>query len=345
VSLLQKLRERTPRHFQYKLLMAGVSLAIGLLILETAEWWLDVADPPVFARHPAYSFLMKPDQSVATRGHRFRINHFGLRGAEIVMPKPAGVYRIAFLGDSVTYGGGSVRDEELFVNRVAASLDPLMEPRIEVVNISAPGWGIKNMAGFVNNVGLFDADLLVWVISSADLRRPLTFMEDHRFLEEKPASRLFYSLRVSWTKLQNLYRQARQPAGTVPGRAEELEANIRTLRTVLAQLMGQGMPVGVVLVPGVRGYDSRSDVARFRDAAEDCATPFLNTAAAFPASQIRAAYIDDVHLSGQGHAIVAGALGPFIGENFLFGRHRRAPRPVPASCLAPENRPLPAAEP
>jgi lysophospholipase L1-like esterase len=330
-SLLERLREKKPRHLRKKLLMAVVSVIISLVLLEGLEWWLEVADPPTFIRHPEYGYLMSPSQSVATRGHRYRINAHGLRGKEIVMPKPAGNYRIAFLGDSVTYGGGAVRDEDLFVERVAASLEPLTKPHIEGVNISAPGWGILNMAGFIRTVGLFDSDLLVWVISSADLRRPFTTIDDHRFLEKKPASRLLYSVRVSLIKAREFTRKMNRPPGVV-GSPEALEENIRTLREMLAELHERGTPVAVVLVPGIRGYDSRSDVDQFRETAADCAAPFLDTAAAFEGKQLRASYIDDIHLSAQGHAIVAGAIGPFLGEHFLLGR--RSPRvlEVPETC-------------
>jgi lysophospholipase L1-like esterase len=337
LGIVETLWKLKPRHFRFKLLMAAMSLAVGFALLEGLAWWIDVADPPIFQSHPAYGFLMQPNQSVATRGKRFRINRAGLRGEDFAMPKPPGTLRIAFLGDSVTYGGGSVRDEDLFVNRVVGSLDPLTLPRLEAVNISAPGWGVSNMAGFVNAVGLFDSNLLVWVISAADLRRPYTELAHYRFLAKKPMSRVYYAAWTSAHKLVDAVRRARQSPARAFGRVEVLEENVRVLRATLAQLRAKSVPVAVVLVPGVRGYDSRQDVARFRDAAEDCATPFLDTAAAFTGKQLRAAYIDDIHLSAQGHAIVAGAIGPFLGEHFFFPRQPRASGTVPAACLAPQE--------
>ena len=93
---------------------------VGLLAAEGVLRLWDVADPPAFVEDPQYGFLMRSNQSVSTRGFRFQINWFGLRGRDFAMPKRAGVYRIAFLGDSIPYGGGSIQDPNLFVNVVAS---------------------------------------------------------------------------------------------------------------------------------------------------------------------------------------------------------------------------------
>ncbi|HWQ03053.1 MAG TPA: SGNH/GDSL hydrolase family protein, partial [Candidatus Nitrosotenuis sp.] len=250
MDLLEKLRAAKPKHFRLKLLLSVVSLALSLVLLEGLEWWLDVADPPIFSSHPAYGYLMQPNQSVATRGKRFRINNAGLRGGDIVMPKPQGVFRIAFLGDSITYGGGSIRDEDLFVNRIVKSLDPITRPQLEAVNISAPGWGLANMAGFVNSVGLFDADLLIWVISAPDLRRPFTRLEEHGFLQQKPSSRVLYAIRTSYIRIFQAIQSNKRRSSAPRQNSGNLNSNIRVLRTMLAQLTGKGLAVAVVLVPG-----------------------------------------------------------------------------------------------
>ena len=111
--------------------VAGLLAAEGILHL-----W-DIADPPAFVENPHYGFLMRPNQSASTRGYRFHINQFGLRGRDFAMPKPAGVYRIAFLGDSITYGGGRIPDPDLFVNVVASQVQMPSDRRAEAIQFSA----------------------------------------------------------------------------------------------------------------------------------------------------------------------------------------------------------------
>jgi hypothetical protein len=66
-----------------------------------------------------------------------RVNNFGLRGRDVVVPKPAGTYRILMLGDSFTMGKG-VQDDETFPVLVEKALNERVAqckgPSIEVVN-------------------------------------------------------------------------------------------------------------------------------------------------------------------------------------------------------------------
>jgi hypothetical protein len=66
-----------------------------------------------------------------------RVNNFGLRGRDVVVPKPAGTYRILMLGDSFTMGKG-VQDDETFSVLVEKALNEAVAQckglAIEVVN-------------------------------------------------------------------------------------------------------------------------------------------------------------------------------------------------------------------
>lgn len=69
------------------------------------------------------------------------INSQGVRGKkEYVDPKSPGIFRIYALGDSFTFGFG-VRDEETF----SAQLES-MSPKLEVLNMGVPGYGIDQIS-------------------------------------------------------------------------------------------------------------------------------------------------------------------------------------------------------
>ena len=58
------------------------------------------------------------------------------------------------------------------------------------INISAPGWGIQNIVAYVQSVGFYDADLVVWVVPADDFRRRKTLLSDYPgFPLEKPRLR------------------------------------------------------------------------------------------------------------------------------------------------------------
>jgi hypothetical protein len=75
----------------------------------------------------------------------------------------------------VTYGGGRIPEEQLFV-RIVARLAEREGATVEVVNISAPAWSPQNWLAYINNNGLYDGDIVVLVLPECDLARPFMTM-------------------------------------------------------------------------------------------------------------------------------------------------------------------------
>jgi hypothetical protein len=68
-------------------------------------------------------------------GVRVQINNVGLRGRDVVIPKPNGVYRIVALGNSITFGYG-VPNEKTFPQDLELLLNQNLVTSVhyEVVN-------------------------------------------------------------------------------------------------------------------------------------------------------------------------------------------------------------------
>lgn len=79
-----------------------------------------------------------------------QINNVGLRGHDIAVPKPDGVYRIVALGDSITFGYG-VPNEKTFPQDLERLLNQnlVTSVRYEVVNAGVPGTGLSYYEYFV----------------------------------------------------------------------------------------------------------------------------------------------------------------------------------------------------
>ena len=96
---------------------------------------------------------------------RERISAAGLRDRDFAVPKPAGVFRIAAIGDSVTYGSGVSRElgwTAQLVARLAALAVPGGAP-IEVLNLGVPGYNISQVVERLRVSGLpFDPDVVVY---------------------------------------------------------------------------------------------------------------------------------------------------------------------------------------
>jgi lysophospholipase L1-like esterase len=315
-----------------KVLVMVTGVLVAAVTVEGALRWMDVADTPVFESDPDYGYLMQANQSVSTRGYRFRINNLGLRGPDVALPKPQRTCRVVFVGDSITYGGGQIVDADLFVNRVQATLNAATAAHIEVINAAAPGWGIQNMAAYVSSRHRLDADVLIWVLSSVDFRRSKTSLEQHGFVTKKPWSRVLYALSVEQTRFGWAFSGGDGRDGT----EDTLNSNLRVLRDVLADAVRAGIACAVVTIPAevLRGHLD-DDLDRFRSVAGSLGVRFLDVGKAFDEFPPHSLFIDGVHLNRQGHQVAGAAIGKLLETIVLASANNGS-----GSCAAAAGEPL-----
>lgn len=93
------------------------------------------------------------------------ISSLGLRDRELATNKPAGVFRIVVIGDSVTYGLDRPRDRA-YPKRLEAMLNrhaPMSAPLFEVINLGVPGYHITQVVESLRVKGLpFQPDLVIY---------------------------------------------------------------------------------------------------------------------------------------------------------------------------------------
>ncbi|MBT9558093.1 MAG: hypothetical protein IV100_18815 [Myxococcales bacterium] len=129
-------------------------LVLGLgsvvLTLGVAEWALGRVVPSAVwsalyrtASDPRLGFELIPGADVEFEGitikipaTRVRVSAQGLRGTDVVVPKPAGRKRLACVGDSVAFGWG-VRETESYCAVLASTLGTDWE----ALNLGVPGYG------------------------------------------------------------------------------------------------------------------------------------------------------------------------------------------------------------
>jgi lysophospholipase L1-like esterase len=272
-----------------RLALMCAALLCAAVLGELALRVVNVGQVMTYERHPAYGYLMRPNQLVSTYGDPIEINALGLRGPPVLRSRPPGVVRLLFLGDSITYGGGRVHEGDLFCRRVEnlARNDGL---RVEAVNVSAPGWGPQNWTAWVELYGTLDADLVVVVLPETDRARPFATVERARLVETAPPLRLG----ALWLRVAASF------AAVPPKQDDPLGRNLAALGR-LAQVL-RSTPLVAVFVPG-----------RDPDPSPERWLPFE---ALYPSAiDLRGRlgpehFLDDVHLSTEGHHAVADALYP-----------------------------------
>jgi lysophospholipase L1-like esterase len=97
-------------------------------------------------------FRLKPNLDIVTRIGAQRItirtNSRGMRWREVSYASADGRKRIAFVGDSFTFGLWADRVENSFVGIVAARLEPL---GVEVLNFGVPGYGLRDSEALIRD--------------------------------------------------------------------------------------------------------------------------------------------------------------------------------------------------
>jgi lysophospholipase L1-like esterase len=133
------------------LIVALVLLELGGLVLPALS--REALDPDALAMrnarvqaHPYLAYAGKPGFSSDLRAQGLQqVSHnaLGFRGKETTWEKPPGVFRIACLGGSSTYGQSESSDDAIWPARLEVLLNegaPADAPRVEVINAGCQGY-------------------------------------------------------------------------------------------------------------------------------------------------------------------------------------------------------------
>ena len=94
-------------------------------------WWTHHRLKPLFT-----ATQLHPDTLSEIRIHT---NSFGVRGREVAVPKPQGVFRVICLGDETTFAP-ETDEEDTFCGRLEVLLQARTRLKVEVLNAGVPGY-------------------------------------------------------------------------------------------------------------------------------------------------------------------------------------------------------------
>lgn len=180
---------RTTKHILLAaLLLAGVvcALEVGLRVRRFRAAVQGEALPESLAPdtlvQPSYDTFvtLRPHARVeavndeTARPVPIRINSFGCRGAEPVIPKPTGTYRVLCLGDDTTFAR-ELPEHETYTELVRARLQERTELTVEVLNAGLPdGCPLTSLLRLRHDLLTLQPDLVLLHFDLSDLT------DDHR---------------------------------------------------------------------------------------------------------------------------------------------------------------------
>ena len=139
------------------------------LFLITSELTLrkvfHLGSPVIYQQHQDYGYRPKPNQElIRLKGNKVIINNLSLRNTQNWSDNK--LNKILFVGDSVTYGGSYIDNNNLFTSLIENNLSGY-----KVGNAGVNGWGIKNMSGLVVEHQFQPAIIYISLLIKSDFLR------------------------------------------------------------------------------------------------------------------------------------------------------------------------------
>lgn len=276
-----------------------------------------LGNPVVYQYDPDCGYLPAPNQHVRRFGCRNDINSFSMRSPEVKRDKPAGVLRVLFLGDSVTYGTTHVDQGQIFTTLLGPELKRRTGREIEILNASTGAWAIGNELGYLRSRGTFGADVVIFVINTGDFTQPFTrqtLSPQLGYPDHKP----LLAMQEAWQRYLRprlLGLPIAMDAGSMPSPAAtdvEVSDNLQQLEQAREMTLTAGGRFGIVFSPAIGpGWDDpmqRTALERFKRWAADKQVEFLDLTPVYLAHPHDQVFQDAIHLKPQGDELVARAI-------------------------------------
>ena len=334
-----------------KALFFGIALALPLLLcLGLGELLARRLDPnlrrleglrnPFWVRHPTRGHALHPNfQGSSVWGVPFRINAFGFRGPELAPRKPAGVFRVLLLGDSIVMGSGASERDTLpaILEQTLSRRRP--ERKFEVINAGVSGYGLPEEYLVLKEDGLaLSPDLVVLGFCLNDVpgtvfadlinpRRDLAFPGKDFLLAHSALAR-FFQERYNRLGLRNDFFGLADQLAAPPGSSLDRRVSAgwlayrQELQPLLDLCRQNRLPFLLVAFPHQAQFEDRNhefrpqhELARM---AREMSFDLLDPAPAFTERLDRVYYFGDpVHPSAYGHQLVAEQIADRLAENLF----------------------------
>jgi hypothetical protein len=174
------------------LILVSVTLPVILMISILAEVGMEkftgLGNPILYDSSPIYGFRPLPGRTYTRfHGKEIKFNNLGIRANE---DWHGNIHnKILFLGDSVTYGGSYISNQELFSYLAVKDF-----PGWQSGNAGVNAWGVENIYGLVVETNFTPAQVYVTTLPEGDFYRGLTRMNGQPFFNVSPQ----YAFKELW---------------------------------------------------------------------------------------------------------------------------------------------------
>jgi hypothetical protein len=291
------------------LIVALLAITEGIL-----RFALGLGNPVLITPDSACEYILKPDQRVYRFFSHTRTNHYGMRSEEVPPSRDPGRLRILFVGDSLTYGTSRVDQSQIFTEILHRELPSIVHKPVDVLNASAGAWAPDNEVSYIRSRGIFQSDLVVFVLNDGDVTQPRATMKEVG--DDSPSTRPATAIGELWTrylKARLLHVVRKSDAGTsIAANSDQVvQGNLRDLDAADALVTARGARMAIVFLPFRLDIPDKSAQAEstVRDWCAAHHVPMLDlTAAELPYSISDLDLDNGYHFNARGNAIVADGI-------------------------------------
>jgi hypothetical protein len=311
---------RWRRRVVFAFVICLVTLAVGELF---ARFYLGLGDPPLSIADPEIEYLFAPNQHCRRFGNTITYNQYSMR-ATPDFPKQKtdpNELRVMVLGDSVINGGVQTDDSQTATALLQHKLQEKLHRPVLVGNISAGSWGPANLLAYIDRHGLFDADVVVIVLSSHDYADAPTFTPtvgvSPSFPDQKPILALQEGFsRYLLPRLRRGGSNLNEMPSVAEAKSEDIDASLAALESLIMTANFAGSEILVAFHSTITELKAGSLPGRAR-IEEVVAAAGVRWFDLTPPHHIGGphnadCYRDDIHLNSRGQAIVADTLATNI---------------------------------
>jgi len=294
------------RHPKYTFMLIWLFFLLVFLVLSEVmlKQFTGLGSPVLFHKSSSFGYRLQPNQEI-TRffGAHFKINNLGLRSKE---DWDASVEsKILFVGDSVTYGGNHISNEELFSEVAVKNL-----PNFQSGNAGIPNWGVENVHALIVKENFLPAEIYVSTFIEHDFYRGLTSGDNKPWISfEKPYFALQELAEFYWHKF------IRNPKKLNKAEREKSPPSIRSEQAVLKLkemdnlIKARGYSHVIFISPSLNQVLSKKQ----KDSNVESLLAIYGVRAIYLLDKVnesgasddkkRSWYQDDKHLTSEGHRI------------------------------------------
>ena len=291
--------------------IVGVFVAVELLL----RLVFGLGNPALFEKSPEYGYRFKPSQNIRRFGNRIYFNDKGLRSEEIDKLADVGTIRILCIGDSITYGGVLTSQKKTYPYLLQDMLNETSSKKFEVINASAPSWGIQNEEAYLVVHGLYESNVVVLQVDRGDIFAPKSDPSIVGTSPRHPDKRPLFA--IEELIVRYILKREGEGVNEKTAGSENFKANMDSLRKISDIIKDRNATLLVVYVPSLTEVREEEGIKLgscdlIHAEAVKLGVPFLDLTEVFRKNKNIKLFRDNIHPDSAGNKVIARAVARMV---------------------------------